>query len=104
MIAVNHSRRYINQNIWRMPRIFKWAVSRELVPVAVHQALSTVDLRKGKSNAWETKPVPLDELTIEKKVACAQPTNRSVLPLKEKIRFTHGGSMVSQKVFATQKV
>jgi integrase len=51
-------RRYINYLIDSIRRVFKWAVSQELLPVAVYQALATVPgLRKGRSPARESKPV-----------------------------------------------
>lgn len=51
-------RSYVNQQTGRIKRIFKWGVSRELVPVEVHQALTTVSgLRKGKTKAKDYAPV-----------------------------------------------
>ncbi|QEG23900.1 tyrosine-type recombinase/integrase [Mariniblastus fucicola] len=51
-------RKYVNQQTGRIKRAFKWGVSRELVPVGVHQALATVSwLRKGKTSATEYAPV-----------------------------------------------
>jgi integrase len=58
MIAAGQSRSYINDNIDRIRRMFKWAVSEQLVPPAVYQALQTVPgLRKGRTAARETPPV-----------------------------------------------
>lgn len=58
MIDSRITRTRINQHIGRIRRMFKWGVSKELVPVAVLQALSTVEgLRRGRSNAKESKPV-----------------------------------------------
>ena len=67
MIAAGNSRRYINQNVGRIKRLFRWGVARQLVPVEIYQALMTVDgLRKGKSKARETAPIlPVDENRIE---------------------------------------
>lgn len=67
MIASNFSRRYLNQCIGRIRRMFKWGVSRELVPVDVYRALATVsDLRKGKTTARETAPIlPVPTEVIE---------------------------------------
>ena len=42
MIEADMSRRYVNDSIDRIRRMFKWAVSQELVPVTVHQALTTL--------------------------------------------------------------
>ncbi|MCH8968607.1 MAG: site-specific integrase [Planctomycetes bacterium] len=58
MIGLNNSRIYINNQIGRVKRIFKWGVENELVPPAVYQALQAVaGLRKGRSAARETEPV-----------------------------------------------
>jgi integrase len=49
----------VNNNVARIKRMVRWGVENELVPVAVHQALMTVaGLRKGRSTARESKPVP----------------------------------------------
>lgn len=58
MAEAGHARSYVNQNIGRIKRVFRWGVSREIVPVAVYHALLTVPgLRKGRSKARETKKV-----------------------------------------------
>lgn len=53
------SRKYVNALIRDLLRMFKWGVSRELLPVAVHESLATVEsIRKGKDNRLqEAKPV-----------------------------------------------
>jgi integrase len=67
LVDAGHSRGYVNQNVRRICRMFKWGVSKELVPVAVHQALATVvGLRSGKTIAPDHPPVaPVDEATIQ---------------------------------------
>ena len=58
MIASDISRKVVNQRVDRIKRVFKWAASEELVPVAVHQALRTLSgLQAGRSKARETAPV-----------------------------------------------
>lgn len=56
------SRNYINSQVQRIRRMFKWAASQELVPVAVYQSLCTIEpLRRGRSQARENAkvgPVP----------------------------------------------
>ncbi len=42
IVTTGKSRRYVNDSIDRLRRLFKWAASRELVPVTVYQALQTV--------------------------------------------------------------
>ena len=38
MVETDHSRKYINKNIERVRRMFRWAAAEELVPVSVHTA------------------------------------------------------------------
>jgi integrase len=48
----------INRRIGRLVRAFKWAVSEEMVPPSVHQALQTVPgLRRGRADVRESEPV-----------------------------------------------
>jgi integrase len=67
MIGVGLCRTLINQRIGIIRRIFKWGVSEALVPPAVLQALQAVDgLRRGRSEARETKPIgPVDDATVD---------------------------------------
>lgn len=67
MIDSGLSRGVINGRVTRIRRVFKWAVSRELVCVTVYQALATIEgLKRGRSEARETEPVkPVPEEYIE---------------------------------------
>jgi hypothetical protein len=67
MIEVKWSRTFINRQIGRIRRVFRWAVSQEYLPAAVHHALlSLPGLREGKSEARETEPVkPVLEEHVE---------------------------------------
>ncbi len=58
MIDAGLSRGVINNHTSRIKRIFKWAVSQELIPPANLQALQAVPgLRKGRTDARETEPI-----------------------------------------------
>src|SRR5208337_4478035 len=58
MVEGDICRSEINRRIGRIVRIFKWAVSEELVPPSVHQALQTVPgLRRGRADVRESEPV-----------------------------------------------
>ncbi len=58
MIDDKLSRRVINQRLGRIKRVFKWAVSEELLPSSVYEALRTVAaLSRGRTDAVETEPV-----------------------------------------------
>ena len=67
MIEKGWSRGTINKQINRVRRIFRWAVSEELLPPSVTQALTSVEgLRAGKTEARETQPfLPIDDAMIE---------------------------------------
>jgi hypothetical protein len=56
------SRKVINQRIEHVKRVFAWAVSEELIPAAVHDALVRVaGLRRGHEGTFDhpkVKPVP----------------------------------------------
>lgn len=57
-VQADHSREYVNKLSAVIRRAFKWAVSQEMVPPTIHQALSTVPgLRKGRTPAREPEPV-----------------------------------------------
>ncbi|MBT6154327.1 MAG: site-specific integrase [Planctomycetaceae bacterium] len=58
MIDANITRNRINQHVGRIRRMFKWGVSKELIPVTTFQSLMTVEgLRKGRSRAKESKRI-----------------------------------------------
>lgn len=58
LIDAEYSRKYINDLIGVIKRMFRWATAEELVPVVIHQALTSVGvLTKGRSGARETPPV-----------------------------------------------
>jgi len=58
LIEKGLSRSYINGQVNRIKRVFKWAVGEELVPPSVLHGLQAVPgLRRGRSAARETSPV-----------------------------------------------
>jgi integrase len=61
------SRPMVNANVGRLRRMFKWAASEQLVNESVWRQLSTVEgLRRGKSQARETKPIePVADATVD---------------------------------------
>ncbi|MDA0659356.1 MAG: site-specific integrase [Planctomycetota bacterium] len=68
MVGEGVSRRYINDTMDEIKRIFKWGASVELVPADVHVSLSTVSgLAKGRTSARETEPVtPVSDDVVSK--------------------------------------
>lgn len=61
------SRNYVNWHLARIKRLFKWAVSEELVPNTIYQSLTSVaGLRKNRTQAKETSPVqPVSDDLVE---------------------------------------
>jgi integrase len=61
------SRSVVNGSTRRIVRMFKWAVSEELVPVSTYQALKAVEgLRRGEEGVRETRPVePVPQAHID---------------------------------------
>ena len=67
MVERGWTRKYINKQVGRLVRMFKWGVAEELVPPATHQALATVPgLKKGRTIAPDRAPVqPVADELIE---------------------------------------
>ena len=67
MVEAGNSRVYINDCVSRIRRVLKWACSQELVPVAVHQSLTTLaGLRTGRSEAHVPEPIgPVSDELVE---------------------------------------
>ncbi len=67
LITTGRSRSGVNCAINRVRRVFRWGVSKELIPPSVSQALATMDgLRKGRTEAPERPPVaPVATATVE---------------------------------------
>lgn len=67
MIMEGNSRNYINGNVDKIRRVFRWALSEELITPDVVTALASVTcLPEGRSEARETPPVsPVDDSTVE---------------------------------------
>lgn len=78
------SRSEINKRIGRIKRVFKWAVSEELVPPSVHEGLRTVDgLRRGRTSARETAPVkPVDDTVVESTLKFTSPQVAAMIRLQ----------------------
>lgn len=62
MIDAELTRGYINKQVGRLKRMFKWAAAEEMIPASVHHGLQTVaGLKYGRTAAVEApgvKPVP----------------------------------------------
>jgi integrase len=84
MVQAGLSRPTINYRIGKVRRIFRWASSEELVPVAVHQALATVSgLQRGRTAAKEPEPVrPVAQAHVEKTLPHLPPAVAAIVRLQ----------------------
>ncbi|MDA1052843.1 MAG: recombinase XerD, partial [Planctomycetota bacterium] len=71
MVEAGQARSYVNENVDRIRRMFKWAAGNELIPFEVYQRLTAVDgLRKGRTEAHENAPItPIADEVVEPDVA-----------------------------------
>jgi len=67
MIDTGWCRAFVNRQVNRVRRMFRWAVSEELVPAHVYHGLQSVEgLRQGKSGVREKGPVrPVPEAFVD---------------------------------------
>lgn len=72
LVEDGNSRDYVNDQINRVRKIFKWAVSEELIPVETYQALATVSgLKRGQEGVKDTakrQPAAWDDVEAIAKV------------------------------------
>jgi hypothetical protein len=87
MVEVGLCRNEVNRRVGRIVRVFKWAVSGELVPPGVHQALRTVEgLRRGRAAVRESPPVgPVPDAFVD---AIRLQVSRQVWAMVELQRLT----------------
>ena len=67
MVEMGWCRNFINKQIGRIRRMFKWAVAEGMVGAEVWHALTALEpLKRGRSQARETDPIlPVDDATVE---------------------------------------
>jgi integrase len=98
MVEAGICRSEINRRVGRIVRLFKWAVSEELVPASVHEALRTVTgLRRGRSDVRESDPVtPVADAAVD---AIKPHVSRQVWAMIELQRLTgmRSGEVVSMR-------
>lgn len=67
LVGKGAGRKHINEQVGVIKRMFRWGVSRTLVPPATFTAVSTVEgLRMGRTTAKESRPVlPVDDKLVD---------------------------------------
>jgi integrase len=80
----NLSRSYINTQMKRVRRIFRWAASEAMIPASIYQNLASVDpLKRGRCNAPETIPVkPVSDHDIQATLAHLGPVVSDMIRLQ----------------------
>jgi len=78
------TRRFINQRVGRIKRMFKWAVAEELVSAAVYHALQAVEgLKQGRSAAHDLPPIePLSAELIDAVLPHLRPQVRAMVEVQ----------------------
>jgi len=84
IIRIGLARGVVNQQISRIRRLFKWAVSEQLVPETVYRGLLTVTgLQRGRTEARETQPIrPVSPALVEETLPHLSPTVADMLRLQ----------------------
>ena len=84
MIRDGLCRGRINKHVGRIKRLFKWASSKKLVPLAAYQGLLAVGgLRAGRSGAKETEPIrPVADEVVEATLPHLTPPVRAMVQIQ----------------------
>jgi integrase len=84
MIETGWCRAFVNRQVNRVRRMFRWAVSEELIPAHVYHGLQSVEgLRRGKSGAREKAPVrPVPEAFVDAVLPYLLPPVRAMVELQ----------------------
>jgi integrase len=84
MIRKGWARTYVNAQVDRVRRMFRWAAEEELLPGSVHDNLAKVaSLRKGKCKARESEKVrPVPNATVDATLPLLHPVPRAMAELQ----------------------
>ena len=84
MVDSDLSRGVVNHRVNRIKRLFKWAVSEELIPSSVYEGLRTVGgLLYGRTTARETEPVkPVERQWVDATLPYVSPTVAAMIHLQ----------------------
>lgn len=75
LVNTNLARSYVNQQIQRVRRMFRWGVAQELVRVETLQALNAVEgLRQGEGGRESKKVLPAPMHHVEQAIKASSPT------------------------------
>ena len=77
-------RKEINKRLGRIKRVFKWAVSEELILSSVFEGLRSVEgLRVGRTTARDNEPVkPVEDFVVESTLRFLSPQVRAMIQIQ----------------------
>jgi integrase len=83
-VELGWSRKYVNTQVKRVCRLFKWATGEGKLPAAIYDALRLVEpLKPGKTSAPECQPVlPIADDIVEKTIAKCNPIIADMIRLQ----------------------
>jgi integrase len=84
MLKYGWERKVINRRISSIKRMFKWAVSQQLISAMLYHGLATVEgLKFGRCTARESEPVkPIEEEYVYKVLPYANPIIRAIIQIQ----------------------
>jgi integrase len=84
MISLGHARSYINGNVDKIRKMFRWAVSEELIAESVYAALCSVEgLRTGCIRVKEPAPIgPVSQEHVEAILPLVTPQIRAMIQVQ----------------------
>jgi integrase len=96
LVERGNCRQYVNKNMHRVRKIFKWAAAHELIDVVVHQRLEVVEaLQKGTTDAPEGRKVlPVSDAVVNATVAELGPLVADMVKLQRLIGCRPGELIV----------
>jgi integrase len=92
MIRKGWARTYVNAQVDRVRRVFRWAAEEELLPGSAHDNLAKVtSLRKGKCEARESEKVrPVRDEVVDATLAFLHPMHRAMVELQRRTGMRPG--------------
>jgi integrase len=84
LVGKKLSRSYVNRQVARIRRIFRWGVEEELIPASVHHGLQAVrGLRRGMADVKESEPVrPVPWADVKKTLPHLPPAVRVMVQVQ----------------------
>lgn len=92
------SRKVVNQRVKRIQRMFRWAVSKQLIQPSIYAAVSALEgLKQWRSDARETEPVrPVARAVVEETLPLLQPMVADMVRLQLETGM-RSGEMVTMR-------